>query len=191
MSFRFSLEKLTSSKWLNLFNISYEKDGKTGQWVMCSRKKNPIIDSTCADAVVIIPIIKTKSGNKLVLIREFRIPIGDYLYGFAAGLIDKGESVEDTIRRELKEETGLNVDKIVEISMPVFSSAGMSDESNHMALVEASGNITNKFLEDSEDIEVVLMNSQEIRELLKSQKRIAAKAWAMLYHFASKAAIEF
>lgn len=191
MSFKFSLEKLTNSKWLNLFNVSYEKDGKPGKWVMCSRKENPITDAAIADAVVIIPIVKTESGNKLVLIREFRIPIGDYLYGFAAGLIDNGESIEQTIRRELKEETGLIVDKIVEISPAVFSSAGMSDEANYMALVEASGEITNEFLEDSEDIEVILMDSQEIRDLLNSQKKIAAKAWAMLYHFAEKDTITF
>ncbi len=191
MAFEFSLKKLTNSKWLNLFHVSYEKDGKSGSWVMCSRKEKPITDAHIVDAVVIIPIVKTPSGNKLVVIREFRVPIGDYLYGFAAGLIDKGETIEEAVRRELKEETGLKVDRIVEISPRVFSSAGMSDESNHMVLVEASGEITNKFLEATEDIEVLLMDSQEIAELLNSQKNIAAKAWAMLYHFAREGRIEF
>ncbi len=191
MTFRFSLEKLTDSKWLNLFKVSYEKNGKRGKWVMCSRKENPITDSSIVDAVVIIPIVKTQSGNKLVVIREFRVPIGDYLYGFAAGLIDEGESIEQAVRRELKEETGLEVNRIVEVSPRVFSSAGMSDESNYMVLVEASGEITDEFLEETEDIEVILMDSKEIRELLKSQKNIAAKAWPMLYHFAKEGTIKF
>lgn len=43
------------------------------------------------------------------------------------------------IYRELKEETGLGLVKVNHISLPVFSSAGLTDESCHMVLVEAKG----------------------------------------------------
>lgn len=191
MSFDYSLKKLTDCKWLNLFEISFKKNGQSGKWLMCSRKDKPIENASCADAVVIVAIIKTATGNKIVLNREFRIPLGAYQYGFPAGLIDDGETVAQTAQRELKEETGLNINKILHTSMPVFSSAGMSDESNYMVLVEANGEITDEFLEESEDIEVELMDINQVKDLLQSKEKVAAKAWGMLYHFTAQGSIEF
>ena len=157
---------------------------------MCSRKANPIADAAKADAVMIIPIVKTDQGNRLVVIKEFRIPIWDYEYSFPAGLIDDNEDVIKTIERELKEETGLEVVKINHISMPVYSSAGMSDESNHMVIVEAKGTTKNKVSHPDEDIEVFLMDVTDIKELLASNKKIAAKAWGIFYHYAQLGRIE-
>jgi ADP-ribose pyrophosphatase len=157
---------------------------------MCSRNNEPVVGASRADAVVIVATIDTDSGKKLVVTKEFRVPIWDFEYGFPAGLIDDGEDVETTVERELKEETGLELVKILHISMPVFSSAGLTDESCHMVLVEAQGQVSNKWLDESEDIEVLLMDVEEIRELLASDKKIAAKAWGLLYHYAQTREIE-
>ena len=122
-------------------------------------------------------------GRKLVVTKEFRVPIWDYEYGFPAGLIDDGEDVEQTVSRELKEETGLELVRIKHISSPVYSSAGLTDESCHMVLVEARGEVSNEGLEDSEDIEVLLLDVLGIEALLASDKKIAAKAWGLLHHY--------
>lgn len=187
----FKLNKLTDCKWLNLFEIIYQR--KTQQqksWMMSSRKETPITDADKADAVVIVPVVNTAEGKKLVVTKEFRVPIWDYEYGFAAGLIDDGENIEETVARELKEETGLDLVKINHISMPVYSSAGLTDESCCMAIVEAAGEISNKWLEDTEDIEALMMDANDIKDLLASDKKIAAKAWGLLYHYARTGKIE-
>lgn len=184
MNEHYELEQISACPWVNLYKIHYERKGKTGTWITCSRKERPIIDTDRADAVVIVPIWKGPSENKLVVIREFRIPIWDYEYSFPAGLIEKGHSVEETIRKELKEETGLELSAIKTISPVVFTSAGFTDENCHMALVEVQGTPCNKHLEESEDIEVHLMDVTDIRGLLASQHKISAKAWGLLYHFA-------
>lgn len=187
----FKLNKLTSCKWINLFEIFYSRKGRDKQsWLMCSRKDRPITDADIADAVVIIPIIKNKAGVQLVVTKEFRVPIWDYEYGFAAGLIDDGEDVEDTIKRELKEETGLDLVKINHISKPVYSSAGLSDENCYMAIVEANGQVSNQWQEPSEDIETILMDVDDIRALLQSPSKVSAKAWGILYHYAQMGKIE-
>ena len=187
----FKLNKLTDSKWLNLFEIIYHRKAKQQKpWMMCSRKKRPITDADKADAVVIVPIVNTTEGKKLVVTKEFRVPIWDYEYGFAAGLIDDGENIEETVARELKEETGLDLVKINHISMPVYSSAGLTDESCCMVLVEAAGKISNEWLDGSEDIEALLVNVDDIRILLASDTKIAAKAWGLLYHYALTGKIE-
>ena len=187
----FKLNKLTDRKWLNLYDVAFtNKNGAESHWTAVSRKQNPITGAAEPDAVVIIPVMNTPRGKRLVVTKEFRIPIWDYEYGFAAGLIDKGHTIEQTIEKELKEETGLDLVKIIHISSPVYSSAGMTDESCCMAVVEAKGQISNEHLEASEQIEAVLMDADDIRELLASGKKISAKAWGLFYHYAALGRIE-
>lgn len=180
----YKLNKLTDCRWVNLFEIIYRRKTQSERsWVMCSRKDKPIEEAANADAVVIVATIDISGEKKLVVTKEFRVPIWDYEYGFPAGLIDDGEEIEDTVRRELKEETGLELVKIKHISTPVYSSAGLTDESCHMVLVEAEGQPSNEWLDGTEDIEVLLLDVEEIHALLASEKKIAAKAWGLLYSY--------
>jgi ADP-ribose pyrophosphatase len=187
----YRLKKLTDCQWVNLFEVRFKrKTHGERSWVMCSRKEKPIEEASNADAVVIVATIDTAGEKKLVVTKEFRVPIWDYEYGFPAGLIDDGEDIESTVRRELKEETGLELVRIKHISAPVFSSAGLTDESCHMVLVEVKGQPSNEWLDGTEDIEVLLLDVEGIRNLLDSNKKIAAKAWGLLYHYAQTGQID-
>ena len=192
MDTNYTIRKLTDKKWLNLYDVEYTaKDGSPHHWMMCSRKDKPIADATEPDAVYIAAILPTPEGNRLVMTKEFRVAIDDVEYGFPAGLIDEGESIESTVRRELKEETGLDVVTIHHVSPPVYSSAGMSDESCCMVLVTAAGEPSTYLNETHEQIEVLLYEIEDITALLQSNKKIAGKAWGLLYHFAATGRIEF
>jgi len=191
MNDSYKLKKLTNCDWANLFEVRVQRKAQAERsWVMCSRKDRPIEDAAKADAVVIVATIDTDKGRRLVVTKEFRVPIWDYEYGFPAGLIEDNEDLEKTVARELKEETGLELAEIKHVSMPVFSSAGLTDESCHMVLVEAKGQVSNKWLADAEDIEVLLLDIEGIRDLLASNKKIAAKAWGLLYHYAKTGQID-
>jgi len=188
----YTLKKLTDEKFLNLFEIRSQRPGMAPhRWLMCSRKDNPVADADKPDAVVIVPWMQTPNGPRLVLTREYRVPIADYEVGFPAGLIDPGETPEQTVRRELKEETGLGLVIIHHISPPVYTSAGMTDESVCMVLVEAAGTPTDEHTGQHEDIEVILMTADDVRDLLQSNKKISAKAWGLLYHIAVTGKIQF
>lgn len=187
----YTLKKLTDCRWANLYEMEYTRRGRSGTWIICSRKDRPVEEAGRADAVVIVPIVRTPMGNRLVVTREFRMPIWDYEYGFPAGIMDGIEPVEACVRRELKEETGLDLVRIHHMSLPVYSTAGLSDESCHMVLAEAQGDPSKEYLEESEDIEVLLLDAGEVQNLLDARARIAAKAWGLLYHFAVTGRIEF
>lgn len=184
-------EQLTDNKWINLFWVKGENiKGKIVDWIFCSRKKNPMED-TKTDAVVIIPIIDTVEGKKVILIKEWRWPINDFEYGFPAGLIEDGLSVEETVAKELKEETGLDSVKMTAASNPIYSSAGLSDESCIMVFVEADGKISYKHQEDTEEIEGMALGVDEITQILGDPSRkIGAKAWGILYYYSKLGRIE-
>jgi len=61
-----------------------------GSRIFASRKEDPYLEKDLIEAVIIVPILKQKGKpNKLVAIREFRVPVGGYTYGFPAGLVGK------------------------------------------------------------------------------------------------------
>ena len=179
-----NIKMLAETKYLKLYSADYlNKKGALRNWTIASRKNiddlnNKFFDNgeDKPDAVVIIA--KHTDENKLVLIKQFRIPINDYVIELPAGLIDDGETFEETVKRELKEETGLDLLKINQekTNKKVYVSVGMTDESVALVHCTCTGNISNENLEDDEDIEVILVSKEEAKEIIKVEKNIDVKA---------------
>lgn len=187
-----NVEKITDCRHLNLYEIVYiNQNGTERLWQFTTRADQPKCVTgqfDMPDAVVIIPFYKKK--DKLVIIKEFRVPLGGYQYGFPAGLVDKGETIQQTCIRELKEETGLSVTRIIKSSPPVFSSSGISDESVSMIYVECDGTPSNKGNEGSEDITTIFVTQAEASELCKNSKiKLDVKTWLVLFSFAENGRI--
>ena len=183
-----SVKKITDCKYLNLFSIRYkDRADRDKEWIFASRstRSNPLEQGEpCVDAVVVVPYHKNE--EKLVLIREFRVALGDYQYGFPAGLVDKGESIEDAGKRELFEETGLTVTQVINQSPAVFSSSGLTDESLCLLSVECEGTPSNLHNEASEDIEVVMVSRAMAMEIIKDNTiKFDVKSWIILNSFAT------
>ena len=181
--------KLTAEKWLNLFEVSYvARTGDEKSWQIASRQNEPKCLSGNyhrPDAVVIVPFHTVR--DKMVIIREYRVPLDDYEYGFPAGLVDDGESVEQAARRELMEETGLTVSRFIKVSPPIYSSAGMTDESVAMVYVKCEGEASVSANTDSELIEILFISSDEALDLLKDTTlKFDAKSWLAISQFAEK-----
>jgi ADP-ribose pyrophosphatase len=178
------LEKLTDEKWLNLFAATFENRGHVGRWVFASRRPRPHTGALVGDAVVVVPVLRNPGRPaRLVMVREFRVPAGGHLFAFPAGLLEEGESVEDAARRELAEETGLEVAAFERITAPLFSTAGLTDETAVLAFVEARGEpAARPRLEASESLEVVLLDHAAVCELCDDRSAwLDAKAWGVLY----------
>ncbi|MCP4694235.1 MAG: NUDIX hydrolase [Desulfobacterales bacterium] len=83
-------------------------------------------------AAAIVPRISEKN---ILLIRQYRHAIGDYIWEIPAGTLDPNETIETCAKRELTEETGHaagEMQKIGEI-VPV---PGYSDERIHIFLAD-------------------------------------------------------
>jgi ADP-ribose pyrophosphatase len=57
-------------------------------------------------AVMVIPMLDTPEGLRLVMERQFRYPVGQVMTEFPAGKLDPGEDPWLRAQRELQEETG-------------------------------------------------------------------------------------
>ena len=178
------LHKLTDEKWLNLFAATFEHHGHTGRWLFASRRAEPQKGPGAGDAVVIVPVLRNPGEPpRLVMVKEFRAPVGARVWGLPAGLLEQGEPVEETVRREVREETGMEVVKFKRLTQPLYSSAGMSDEAAALAFVDVRSTPESlPKLEASEDIEVVLLDYAGVCRLCDDAgARIDAKAWSALY----------
>lgn len=128
---RLGIKKQTNNKYLNMYELDLEnKKGNSKKYFFASRRDYDELacitkDHTKADGVMIIPI--TKEGE-VVLIKQFRPVIDDYIYEFPAGIIDPGESMEEAAKRELFEETGLTATSYEVFLKSSYTSVGMTDE---------------------------------------------------------------
>jgi ADP-ribose pyrophosphatase len=180
-------DKLTEYDHLNLFSISYlDRDQNNRSWYVASRHQAPKCITRqfqIPDGVIIVPY--HVGMQKLVVIKEFRVVLGDYKYGFPAGLVDKGETIEEASKRELKEETGLTLTRFLKIGPPVFSSTGMTDESVAMVYVECTGDFSSKGNSSSEDIQTLFVSKTEASELCQNTDlKFDVKTWLVLTSFA-------
>jgi ADP-ribose pyrophosphatase len=184
-----SITKLTDFRWLNVYRTTFiNKVGQPRQWLHASRNDALTVENgpgDRADAVVVVPILVAAGGERrLVMIREFRVPIRGVETGFPAGLVDGAESYEEAAGRELKEETGLDVTRVLRTSPPLYASPGMIDESAVMVFVECSGTPSTAGTESDEDIEVMLLDHVQVRALAADATiKVSAKAWPVLYLF--------
>lgn len=62
-----------------------------------------------SQAVAVVPVAK---DGRLVLVRQYRLPVGRVLLEVPAGSLDPGEDAETAAQRELQEETGFRAGRI-------------------------------------------------------------------------------
>lgn len=185
------LTALAETKFLSLYDAEYKnKLGNTKHWTIASRKDFTTLSSQYFQGAeekmdaTIIAALHIESG-KIVCIRQFRIPLNDYVYELPAGLIDADENFEQASARELKEETGLKLIKLnhERSRKGVYASAGMTDESAAIVFCTCSGTVSYDELEDDEDIEVKLLSIDEVKELLTKNVKMDMRAFITLQAF--------
>tara|TARA_B100001996_G_C18617235_1_gene576239 strand:+ start:61 stop:660 length:600 start_codon:yes stop_codon:yes gene_type:complete len=170
---------LYQGSWSSLVEFSYEDEKKQiRKWEGLHRKNN-------AEAVIIIA--KMEPSERYIIIRQFRPPTNSYLLEFPAGLVDKGETRDQTAIRELSEETGY-VGKVQKISPRLYSSPGIVSEAVSFAHIKIDENLHENQNpkaknEPGEFITVFNKSVEEISEFFNQEISHGVKFDAKLYSF--------
>lgn len=186
------VKPLVETRYLSLYEAEYEnKVGNIRTWTVASRKNNETLQKQyfenqedTNDGVIIAAYHKEE--KKLVIIKQFRIPLNSFVYELPAGLIDPGETAESTIGRELMEETGLQLVDIIDNrgAEKVYVSAGMTDEALALVFCTCIGQISDENLEDDECIEPILISQEEAKKLIQTKEKFDIKCFLVLQSFA-------
>ena len=181
------IEKKAGSKFLSFYEMeAVHRDGSSSPYYMASRNDDgasltAVTHTVRPNGVTIYSLLE----DKVVLVRQYRYPLGGYVYEFPAGLVEPGEDIADAAVREMYEETGLVFAPIASpFSRPYFSSVGMTDESCCLVFGRCQGTPTSIHQENTEDIQVVLADRDECRRIL-AQEQVAIQCAYMLMHFVS------
>lgn len=185
-----SVEKLSDNPYLNLYHINARTNaGQPFDYYFASRNDEAHIKhkthSMSPEGMAIYAVLE-QEPDKIVLLRQYRYPLNDYIYELPAGLIEDGETSAEAAIREMQEETGLNL-AVYEggadyCRRPFFLAQGFSDESGCIVYGMASGDVNTGGQEASEDIEVVLADKAKVRQIL-SEERVSVRAAYLLMQF--------
>lgn len=172
-------------QFLKLYDFIYiNRVGNLKTYEVISRDNiNNIEEVLENEPMAVVLFILDRTHTKVLLNKEFRMAVNNYVINMPAGLIEVGETFEETAKRELKEETGLDLVKIIDIMPPTYSAVGVSNEKTVCIVCEADGVIGGNPEED-EDIEAFWVDKENAEKLLYGNNiLLAARTQMLLYQW--------
>lgn len=184
------VSKLTDNRFLNLYQIqAVDTKGKNFDYFFASRNKEDEIKlktKSLQPEGIVIYAVTGEAEPRLVLIRQYRYPLDEFIYELPAGLVDAGETPGMAAARELKEETGLDFKEYTGGDLlyrrPYFMGPGFTDETSAAVFGTASGKISGQLSEDTEEIQVVLADKGQVKQILATE-RVSLRGAYLMMHF--------
>ncbi len=179
------IRKTLEGRFITRYDVDYlTAEGHSKTYEIISR--NPDIrtleelQNKVPNAVVMV--LTDESGERILVNREYRMAMAQWIYNFPAGLIDPGETPEESARRELWEETGLRLTQIRDVLDNSYSAVGFANERNICVFGTAEGDFR-KSTSDAEEIVPGWYTKEEIKALLRAEP-FAARTQAYCYAWA-------
>ena len=161
-----SSKKIFDGKILNLrLDTIKTKDGKLARQEVVEHRS----------AVVVIPV---DNNDNVILVKQYRHPIGLDLLEAPAGIIEDGEEPDSAAMRELREETGY-ASRNLRLLGGFWSSPGFTDE--YLYGYIAKDLFANQLpMDEDEEITLVRIPMQKVKKLIRYGEIQDAKTITML-----------
>jgi nudix-type nucleoside diphosphatase (YffH/AdpP family) len=141
-------------------------------------------------------VVFDRDAERLLLTEQFRFPTFEkgpgWLIEIIAGMIDRGEQPEDSMRREIEEELGYRADRIEHVATFYVSPGGSSEriwvyytEVSEDSRISAGGGLAG----EHEDIRLISISPEEARAALKDGRIADAKTIVGLQWFLARGAL--
>ncbi|HEV7333776.1 MAG TPA: NUDIX domain-containing protein [Flavisolibacter sp.] len=177
-------EEILSQQKTVLKKVEFSIQQKNGEWQTQERE---VFDHGNA----VTALLYNKEKGTVLLTKQFRVVT--YLNGNAsgllletcAGLLEEGETPEETMIREIKEETGFEVKKVEKL-FEAYSSPGAYKELVHYFIAAVSDEQKTSagggLAEEGEDVKLVeLPFTQAVQMLAKGEIKDAKTILLLLY----------
>ncbi|MBR0228911.1 MAG: NUDIX hydrolase [Clostridia bacterium] len=180
------IRKIHEGKFITRYDVDYitaEGNPKTYEMISRNRDIQTLDDLQNKTPNAVVMVLTDAHKERILVNREYRMAMAQWIYNFPAGLIDPGESVEESAKRELWEETGLRLVQIDDILDNSYSAIGFSNERNVCVFGVAEGTFR-KSTSDAEEIVPGWYTKDEIKQLLRAEP-FAARTQAYCYAWAN------
>lgn len=147
-------EKIFEGKIINLRVDTVELENQ-------KYAKREIVEHKNASAILAV-----NEKNEMLLVRQYRKAVEDFLYEVPAGIVNIAEEPVECALRELKEETGYEAKKINQI-FEFYTSPGFSNEKVFLFKAEDMTYTSTKFDED-ECIETISVSKDEAKKMMET-----------------------
>jgi len=119
--------------------------------------------------------------RKVILVSQYRHPIGETILELPGGFIDEEEQAEEGIRRELLEETGFTFQQVYPLGITA-ANPGVLNNFTHLFLATGGIKMKEQALDEQEEIDIVLCDLEDAYNYLK-QSRIKQSMHALcMFH---------
>lgn len=129
-----------------------------------------------------VTVLALTVNDEFVLIRQYRHGIGAVHFELVAGVADAGESMLESAKRELLEETGYGGGEW-EFFMQVCANPGTHSNWSHIFLARGVERLDDQSLDPTEEIVVQILSREETLEMLRSGGVAQAMHAAALWRF--------
>ena len=182
-----SFHKIYEGKFITRYDVDYitaEGNPKTYEIISRNRNIQSLDDLQNKQPNAVVMVLTDASGDRILVNREYRMAMAQWIYNFPAGLIDPGEGPEESAKRELWEETGLDLIRVDDVLDNSYSAVGFSNERNICVFGAAAG----QFRQSSSDAEEIMpgwYTREQVRVLLRTEM-FAARTQAYCYAWAGR-----
>lgn len=149
-------KKVFDSKWLSLENRTYELPNGS--------VKPDYLHLNRPDYVLVVVLDEQR---RLLVERQYRRGVDDFVYELPAGWIEKGESPIEAAKRELLEETGVHGHG--DTCFEIYPQPGFSSMKAYVCILEID-TIGKSQADEDEDISTMWIALEDVQKMAKESK---------------------
>lgn len=181
-----ALRKIHQGKFLSYYEGDFiNENGTRKTYEFMSRDHHLTLETFGNNIPAGVGMVALSTDRQRVLLEEeYRYACNRFIYNFPAGIIDPGENAEQAAKRELKEETGLDLIEVIDVLSPSYASPGTSDEQMQIIVGVVSGEIKPSCYE-LEEIHAKWFTKEQVKQLLKDKAFMSVRTqmflWSWVY----------
>jgi len=135
---------------------------------------------THENGVIVAPVVRREGTVYIMLLEQWRAAMNRRIWEVPGGGLHTGETPEDTAVREVREEAGLVVDKLVKVG-EVLPAPGWDVETQFHFIAECHSDVGIQELDPTENISRRLFPAAQVRDMLRNRQIVDLKTKSLLY----------